>query len=104
MMYKNILLLTTLIAGLLLVSSCGGDADCEDAGVFDEFNMLQDEVNSLGVQLATDPTVCNDLRSLTEDLIDEANDVLECVDPSQLDQFMSNISVAEANLANLNCG
>lgn len=104
MIYRNMLLLATLFAGLLLVSSCGGGVDCEDPGVLDEFNSIQAEANALGVQFATDPSLCDELRGLTQDLIDEANDVLECVDASQIDQFMNNISIAETNLANLNCG
>lgn len=103
MIYKNICLLAILIAGTLMISSCGG-VDCEDPGVFDEFNRLQTEANALGAQFASDPSVCNDLRSVTEDLINEANDVLECASADQLDVFMSNIAAAEANLANLNCG
>lgn len=103
MMYKNFVVLTTLVATLLLISSCGG-VDCEDAGLFDEFNRLQTEANTLGLQLPTDPTVCNELRNVTEDLIDEANDIIDCVDADQVAQFMSNITIAEANLANLTCG
>jgi len=101
---KRISLFSILLASLLTIASCGGGADCEDPGVFDEFNRIQSEANALGVQFASDQTLCNDLRSITEDLIDEANDVLECVDPDQLSQFMNNISIAETNLVNLNCG
>jgi len=102
-MYKNIVLLATLVASVLVISSCGG-VDCEDPGLFDEFNRLQTEANTLGLQLPTDPTVCNEFRNVTQDLIDEANDIIDCVNADQAAQFMNNIAAAEANLANLTCG
>ena len=89
----------------MTIASCGGDADCDDVGVFDEFNSLTSQASGMASTLdITDQDQCNDFRSAIEDLINEAEDLEECVPDDDIADFMSNIEELRDDLSSLNCG
>ena len=56
---KRILFLSIILGSLLTIASCGGDADCDDVGVFDEFNSLTSQASVMASTLdITDQDQC----------------------------------------------
>jgi len=95
-----------LFTGLMFLTSCGSDVDCNDASVFNEFNRISEDVVEVGFTF-TDPNdvdTCNRLIDLLNDLIDEAENIQDCVpaaDRADFDQFLE---ASRDNRSDLDCG
>ena len=101
---KRISFFSIILASLLTIASCGG-VDCDDPAFGNELEQLLNEAVDLAFSF--DPTnqdQCNELSSLLEDVIDEANDVEECVPADELDEFRSDLGNIQSTLDGLDCG
>ena len=105
MIIKRLSFFSITLASLLTLASCGGGVDCNDPGFGNELERLLDEASVISSSF--DPNnqdQCNALSSLIEDIINEANDIEECVPADELNEFRSDIEDIRSTLDGLNCG
>ena len=82
-----------LLTGLFFLTSCGSDADCESPNVFDEFISLSEDLVDLTIT-SLDPTneaACNELIDALDNLIDEGENIQDCVPAADRAEFDESI-------------
>ena len=96
-----------LFTGLLLLTSCGSDVDCEDPNTFTEFTSISEALVDLTFDFNADPTdpeTCNQLIDLINDLIDEGENIQDCVPAADRAEFNEFLQASEDNRDLLTCG
>ena len=99
--------ITFLFAGLMFFTSCGSDVDCDDPNTFNELTSLSEDFIDVTFAFTNDPTnedACNALIDLINDLIDESENIRDCVPGADRAQFDADLEQLQDSRDLLTCG